>query len=254
MKKIALIVLFIVLSPLDIFSGSINNEKEENFYKANQNYKNGNYQEALNGYLKLIDSGYINGHLFYNLGNAYFRLNSLGHTILYYEKAKILLPRDSDLDFNLRYVRQETKDIIEDSSDIISTIFFWISSLTRSELSWIFAVMNLVLWTILIIRLFSKQEWTYYLLITTSVFWLLSGLSFGWKFYKIETDNRAVVIADEINVLSGPETGDTILFKLHAGAIVYNERTENRWMLISLPDKKRGWVQTNAMGLIKHKD
>ena len=41
----------------------------------------GYYQQAIAGYEQLVAAGIHNAKLYYNLGNAYFRLNDLGHAI-----------------------------------------------------------------------------------------------------------------------------------------------------------------------------
>jgi len=78
---------------------------EEIFFKSNESYKQGAFEEAIQGYNQLIDGGLGNGHLFFNLGNAYFRMNKLGKALLNYERARLLLPRDADLNFNLAHAR-----------------------------------------------------------------------------------------------------------------------------------------------------
>ncbi|MCU0822853.1 MAG: SH3 domain-containing protein, partial [Spirochaetes bacterium] len=115
---------------------------------------------------------------------------------------------------------------------------------------WIFIIINIAFWTSLIIRLFVKEEWVFYSLIIALVLWTVACISFGKKWYDISGDNRAVITAGETDVLSGPESGDTVLFKLHEGAEVYFEREESGWFLISLPDNKRGWVEKKDAALI----
>src|SRR5262245_52421200 len=62
------------------------------FVKANQDYSEGRFQEATDGYQKLIKSGLWGANLFYNLGNAWFRLGDFGEAILNYERAVALDP------------------------------------------------------------------------------------------------------------------------------------------------------------------
>src|SRR5712692_10527969 len=50
------------------------------------------YQQAITGYEQLIAAGIHNARLYYNLGNAYFRLHDLGHAILYYRHGLRLEP------------------------------------------------------------------------------------------------------------------------------------------------------------------
>lgn len=217
------------------------------FFQANQAYKEGRYDEAIEGYRRLVEAGNSSGHLFYNLGNAYFRSDQLGRAVLNYERARILLPRDADLKFNLDYARDQVLDAVPESQTFMETTFFWLKSLTHGELFWGFAVVNLFFWTVLFVRLFSRAEWTYYLMILFLIFWIIGGLSFGLKWHQTENDHRAVILDPEADVMAGPDSADTLLFKLHAGTIVELERSEDNWSLIRLPDKKRGWIQSKAI-------
>jgi len=61
------------------------------------------------------------------------------------------------------------------------------------------------------------------------------------------TDNRAVVLPEEVVVQAGPDARDTVLFKLHAGTIARVERTENGWALLKLSKDKRGWAKSNQL-------
>ena len=252
MRKGIRLAITILLALLYITSnhGARADELEEGFFKANQAYKVGDFQEAIKGYLRLIRSGHGGGQIYYNLGNAYFRAGQLGRAILEYERAQLLMPRDPDLNFNLSHARDQIRDAIEESHGFIETSFFWLKSFNLNELFWSFALLNLLLWTILIIRLFHKSEWLYYMLLLILSSWFVAGLSFGLKYYWISSDDRAVILQKEVNILAGPEEDDTVLFKLHEGTVLYKERSEDGWSLVRLPDKKRGWVKSGAIGLI----
>ena len=125
---------------------------DELFFKTNQAYKEGRYADAVKGYQKLLSAGYENGHVYYNLGNAFFRLEQLGRAIMHYERARILMPRDSDLNFNLRHARDQAVDAIEENPRFISMAFFWIASLSLKELFGAFAVLNVLFWGTLVLR------------------------------------------------------------------------------------------------------
>lgn len=224
---------------------------EEIFFEAGKAYKKGRFRKAIEKYNLLIKSGYINGHIYYNLGNAWFRLNRIGRAILNYERAKILIPRDPDLKFNLSYAQKKTIDEIPHNRDILHTIFFWLDSLNLHEVFYTFAIINILFWGMLVAYLFFKKDWIYYILITFLILWLISGSSCALKWYWIQTDNRAVILAKEESVLAGPHEGDTILFKLHEGAIVHYERSEDGWTLIHISIQKRGWIKNSDLGRIK---
>ena len=247
--RLAIIILMVLLYVTSNHGASAD-EWEEGFFKANQAYKVGDFQEAIEEYLRLIRSGHGGGQIYYNLGNAYFRAGQLGRAILEYERAQLLMPRDPDLNFNLSHARDQVRDAIEESRGFIEAAFFWLESFNLNELFWSFALLNLLLWAILIIRLFHKTEWLYYMLLLILSAWFVTGLSFGLKYYWISNDDRVVILQKEVNILAGPEEDDTVLFKLHEGTVVFQERSEDGWSLVRLPDKKRGWVKSRAIGLI----
>ena len=234
-------------------AGTGTNGWEEDFFKANQAYREGRFEEAIDGYLQLIGSGHRGGQIYYNLGNACFKAGQLGRAVLAYERALLLMPRDPDLNFNLSHARDQIRDAIEEPRGSIETAFFWLRSFSFNELFWCFAVLNLIFWSVLAIRLFHRSEWLYYMLLLTLSCWFVAGLSFGLKYVWISNDDRAVILKKEVNILAGPDKDDTILFKLHEGTVVRQERTEDGWSLICLPDKKRGWVTSEAVERISQK-
>lgn len=220
---------------------------EEIFVDSNKAYKEGHFQKAVDGYNRLIHGGFDNGHLYFNMGNAYFRLGRLGQAILNFERARLHMPRDPDLRFNLGHARDQAIDALAESDGFLDMVFFWLDTLTLAELFWAFSAVNVLFWAILLFRLFNRSEWTYYMCLVAVVLWIVCGASFGVQWYQIEKDSRAVVLSKEVSVLAGPEAGDTILFKLHEGTIVRHERSEDGWSLIRLSDNRRGWVKASSI-------
>jgi len=217
------------------------------FFQANQAYRAGNFREAAEGYRRLIEAGHGSGQIFFNLGNAYYRLDELGEAILNYERAKWAMPRDADLRFNLRHAKEQVVDALAGDHGLVQAAFFWIDSVNLKELFWTFATINFLFWAILIARRFSRSELLYYGLLFSIAFWLVTGISFGVKWVQVERDDRAVVVQEEINVLSGPDITDTVLFKLHEGTIVNLERSEGGWSLVEISKDKRGWTPPGSI-------
>ncbi len=242
MKKLkALLILALLTFP--VVSYAMADSGDELFFKANQFYKNSNYKEAARLYTELTDTGYVSGHIFYNLGNTYFRLGDLGHAILNYERARLLIPRDADLKFNLEYAKDRTRDAVDVPTRPLATIFFWLDTFSLDELFGILSIINALFFAALILRLLHKREWTFIALTIVTVIWLVSGSSLGVKWYQLVNDPRGVIIADEVNALAGPDSKDSELFKLHVGTIVEIERVEGTWALITISEGKRGWMR-----------
>lgn len=220
---------------------------EEILFRANQAYKDGNFQDAVSGYLQLIENGAENGHIFYNLGNAYFRIGDLGRAILFYQRAQLLIPRDADLKFNLAYALDLTHDVIPASPSFIRQSFFWLENVNLNEIFWVFVFLNSFFFGILLIRLFYRAEWTFYLFVLFLIFMIIGSVSFGLKWYHVQNDDRAVILKGEVAALAGPDVNDTVLFKMHQGAIVHYERSEDGWVLINLATDKRGWIKSTDL-------
>ena len=94
--------------------------------RANESYHEKDYQSAAGIFEGLVMQGQNNGYLYYNLGNTHMRLGKTGHAILNYLRAKTLLPRNENLDANLRYAISQTVDQLNPPpKGLISGLLFW---------------------------------------------------------------------------------------------------------------------------------
>ena len=258
MRYLYVIILLFLLSFITTVQAGAEDEHivsaaipaEELFIKANSAYRDNNFQEALSLYQEISKQGLTSGDLFYNLGNCYFRLGQKGMAVLNYERAKVMMPDDPDLTYNLNYVRDQLVDNIQPEKDGIRTLLFWLDSINVKEAVDTFIVVNFIFWTLLILYSFIKKEVIWYILMISILLWTVSAVSAGVKWYDFRFDERSVVISPEINVLSGPADEDTLLFKLHEGTLVRHERDEEGWMLIRLSENRRGWVRSDDLRLI----
>lgn len=246
---VILIILILLCSP--IFSMT-KDEGISFFVQANELYKKGDYKKAIEIYEKIINSGFHNGHIYYNLGNSYFRLGKIGKSILNYRRALILLPRDSDLKKNLDYARSEIKDKIELGSytQIFQRFFFWYYSFNLIELIWIFLIFNLLFWIFLTIFIYKKNEAFKWSLGITFVISIILFFSCIFKIMDQYYQYKGVIISQEVEVQSGNDKNSVVLFKLHEGSEVNISKIQNDWYQIELPDGKRGWLQKMAIDII----
>ncbi len=248
MKKVT-IFLFIVIMTMEclLLCSERPEETWELFWEANNAYRKHDYRKAVDLYEKLLSCGLKSGNIYYNLGNAYFRRGMLGKAIVNYERAKYLMPRDPDLDFNIRLVKEKTRDMIEPASRFLQQLFSWLDWFTLSEVFWFFAVINCTMWILLLLNLARTRACNR--LITRAVLsiWVFSAVALSLKLYKTTHDYRAVIIVKELDVRAGPEKSDTVLFKLHDGAMVKIGKPYGKWQVIRLSDGRRGWVTKNAL-------
>ena len=75
---------------------------ETTWETANEAYQKGKYEEAKVDYIQIAGTRQYSADLFYNLGNAWFKLGDQGRAILNYERALILNPRLEEARSNLQ--------------------------------------------------------------------------------------------------------------------------------------------------------
>lgn len=82
-----------------------NAQNEAVFNRATDAYNNGDYQKAIDYYSDILDNGEHSAELYFNLGNAFYKLNEIAPSIYNYEKALLLAPNDEEIQNNLSYAK-----------------------------------------------------------------------------------------------------------------------------------------------------
>lgn len=250
-----LTILAVAISVFAVDNGAnppLNSDPQATLFSAGQAYDQKDFARARDLYQSLLDQGIVDGHLFYNLGNCYFRLGDIGRAILYYRRAQIYIPRDADLAANLGNAIQNRLDQLESGETGIKKVFFfWYYNLSWRELLYIFLGLNLLFWTALSVFLFQRRNWLRWLWIVLLVLWVFSGVTALYKYAGSSGIHSGVVIEPEIEVRSGYSQNDTVLFKLHCGADFGVEGQEKGWFKIHLPDGKRGWVSGEFVRIVE---
>ena len=106
-----IILLFLIITS-STFATSYANPNIK-FKEANTFYADGKYSEAVEIYNELIKDDYLSPEIYYNLGNAHFKLNEIPSAILNYERALKLKPDYEDAIFNLKQANFRTIDKVE---------------------------------------------------------------------------------------------------------------------------------------------
>jgi tetratricopeptide (TPR) repeat protein len=223
-----------------------------NFEKANLAYADGKYPEAVELYEQIIQDGFESGEVYFNLGNSYYKLNEIGKSILYFEKATIYLPRDESLNQNLSIARLKVVDKIDSIPKLFLEI--WWNRATQ-----IFSI-NMFCWLTLILFILTLSIISIYIIFAINIFkrliWVFSILFFlililtVGKIYQFETLEFGVILDNKISVVSEPSISGTEVFILHEGTKVQINRSLAGWFEISLADGKTGWLKATSLGMI----
>lgn len=220
---------------------------------ANEEYKAGNFEDAAKLYEGLVSGpGLKTADIYYNLGNACFKLHKYGKAIASYQRALRLAPREQDVLANLRYVRSLTKDKIDRprSTEMLQGLLFFHYALNRPESEAAFLAAYFATALFAIACLFRKAKTLKWLTIASLVLALTFGASTAMHAYRAAHPVDAVVSVEETGVHTGP--GDTYIlaFNLHDGAEFEVRSRVEGWLQVELPDGRRGWVRDSHVEII----
>lgn len=221
------------------------------FDTATACYERGDYDGAVRHYSSLVEQGYDDERIWYNLGNAQFKAGRLGQAIKAYLRARRLAPRDPDIKANLEFVRLYAVDKLETSGRLF--ILGWTDQLSarftlREWLTAAGALFSLlVVLTILKVWFGRVGRAGWYWLGIGVFIWLLV-LGGGARHYRDEyMRDRGVVVVKETDVRGGPGDDYTLQFTGHDGLLFTIDRQESGWYLVSFENGVKGWVIQDAV-------
>lgn len=226
------------------------------FQQANQAYQDQDFEKAAGIYQQIISQGYESRDVYYNLGNCYYRLNLVGQSVLYYEKALKLDPHDADIRYNLELANLKVIDRIE----IPPRLFlfeFWDNLknfYSLAQLTWLFTLLFAITIMLIILWLFVKQDRLRRWLLSLAA--VAGFLTIFWSYILIiqsqsfTRQRQAVILVSSVTIRSAPDDSSTDVFILHEGVKVHLDELRAEWVKISLADGKSGWLRTENLAII----
>ncbi len=215
-------------------------QADAEFAKANQEFAQGHFKEAISGYEALIRSGQWSANVFYDLGNAYFRTGDFGRAILNYERALALERHHPEATANLQIARDEAHALeIQPSSlerylQFASVNQYSIAAATAFWLA-IFAMFALI---------FKQRRSAR--AIAVSICCLLMLVAALYAIFTLERGSKgqalAVVTGKDVQArLATADTANSVL-ALPAGSEIKILSTRGDWIYAALPNNLRGWI------------
>ncbi len=227
---------------------------EELYVKADSSYENMNYEKAASLYEELLRMDNISPEVFYNLGNSYFKLKKIGKAILNYERALRLDPRDRDIRLNLKIAGSMAIDKINtpEKGFILGAILFLYDRMTMNELAVMcsFFYLDVIVFLILAINFIAKRRLMFY---TAGAFGAVFFILFIFLYAKINKENftkTGIIVAEKIDVRSGPKEDYLLQFTLHEGAKVSVVKDAQNWYEIELSKDLKGWIPKPSVDII----
>lgn len=227
------------------------------YNEGNRAYAAGDFEKAVSLYEKAAAAGAHNHLLYHNLGNAYFKQGNLGLAILNYERALKLDPGDEDTRFNLRFARTATVDQIEAPERTLVEKAFDAAdrSVSLPTAVHLAVALYLLLCTCgLLAVVWRKRPGA-----RNAALWAGAGVLLlcliaapvvAVKVHRDVAVTSGVLLADQVEVRSGPGEKYTTVFTIHEGTLLHVIETRGAWAQVRIESGFAGWLPADSFEAI----
>jgi tetratricopeptide (TPR) repeat protein len=236
----------LLLLALPLFS--LGDDNSALFEKGNQAYAKAQYQQAIQAYRQMLGGGNQSAVVYFNLGDAYYKLGDIPSALLYYEKAHKLSPGDEDINFNIRLANLKTTDKIEAAPDFFITRWWhgFIMAFAVGKLAVLSILFCVGGFMLLVLYLFANS-----VLLKRSSFYtgfvvIFLGLIFIFMANRqvnyFDNHHEAIIFSGSVTVKSSPDASAKPLFVVHEGTKVAIKHKNDSWIEVELPNGNAGWI------------
>jgi tetratricopeptide (TPR) repeat protein len=219
-------------------------QSDTDFAKANEEYAQGHFKEAISGYEALVLAGQWSANLFYDLGNAYFRTGDFGHAILNYERALALERHHPEATANLQIARDEARALEIQPS--LPERYLQFASVNQYSIA---AAVAFWLGVFCIVRLlFARRRSTATIILSVLLLFVFAIGTLA--IYELDhgSKGRGLAIVTDKEVQARLATADTAnsVLALPPGSKVKILNTRGDWVYAALPNNLRGWIPAKS--------
>lgn len=217
------------------------------FDNANQFYDEGKFAEAKQGYERLVESGGGSANVFYDLGNAEFRLDSTGRAILNYERALALNPHHPEAQANLKLLRERS------GAKLLPLSRSRRIAINLAPQAW--SVMAAVSgWLVLfgVVFLCTNRRGGNFAVGALSLLSAVvcaAALVAIWSVAKDQT--LGIITAPQTEARLAPAESAGVAELLPAGSQVRVLSERGAWVYCEMPNASRGWVSNEAVERVR---
>ncbi len=222
------------------------------FEQGNQLYREGKFRDALVRYESVVEQGYIDAALYYNVGNCQYRLGRVGQAILAYERALRLSSGDPDIQHNLTLANMRVQDRIETLPELF--IVSWLRNISLIIPIETITVFFGWMWTTLFLSLSAyvvvSGSWLRVargLTIAAMIGVVLAGSLLSIQVVISKADEEAIITSRVVTVKSSPDLQSVDAFVVHEGLKVKMSDSIGEWVKVTLADGKVGWIRQHEV-------
>jgi tetratricopeptide (TPR) repeat protein len=222
------------------------------FEQANKCYEQGKYADAVSLYEKMLQQGNASLAVYFNRGNAYFKMGQLGHAIASYRQAEQLAPRDPELRANLQFARKQAQGGVSHPSERWRAYLNW---LTLNEWTWATVIAFWILFLLLACMQWKPELRTR--LRNPAIFaataFIILGVCLAASLNEDYFTKSAIVVASEVDVHNGPLDESQASYKVKDGAELTILDQKDGWYQVSDPGQRVGWVRQDQVLVLSPK-
>lgn len=244
MENMRKIVLF-----LAVFFAGFSVLAQGAFERGNEAYRKGDFEAAVASYESILKGKKESADLYFNLGNAYYKLNKVAPAIYNYEKALLLDPGNDEVKTNLKFAQKLQIDDVKEVPKVGfgKMVEDYTSSLGVDGWAWMGVITAFVILGFFCGYYFSGSTLVkriFFIGIFVGIFWLCASL-FAAAFEKrrLSQERPAIVFAAQSGVRSEPQANAQDAFVLHEGTKVQILEKLDDWAKIELADGNKGWIR-----------
>ena len=215
-------------------------QPDADFAKANQEFAQRHFKEAISDYEALIRDGQWSANVFYDLGNAYFRARDFGRAILSYERSLALERHHPEATANLQIARDEAGALELQPSwperymqfasvnqhSVAAAVAFWVAAFCLAGL------------------IFTRRRAAARVGLLVVMLLVFAGSIFAvWQLERgSKGDTLAIVTGKNVQArLATADTANAVL-ALPPGSEVKILSTRGDWIYAVLPRNLQGWI------------
>lgn len=230
------------------FTSEAHGAPPNSWEKAAKEYRKGDYLVAAKIYEKLVEEGYSDPALFYNLGKCYVKQGKKGYAILALERAFRLDPRSDTIRIQLAEVRGTLTDqIIPEEKSLLAIWLLKTHTGIWVGIAILFVWIGGFIW-------FARQLKIIPLLNLKrngpALAFVALGLLFASIAFYVDLQkddwHQAILLDKESSIFLAPDNLSPKVREVHEGTKLYILEQLNEWAKIRLENGDEGWIQKSA--------
>ena len=209
------------------------------------------YAEAAQQFDYLVtEEGIRNGQLFYTLGNCWFMAGDPGWAILNYRRAETYLPRNADVQHNLKSTRALRVDLIPEREPhpLAAKLLGWHFKTSAALRGGLFSFCWLVLWGAWFWVQHSTKKTAQICVISAGLLSAVLLSSLATEAIMKHRSPPGVIISEEVLARKGDGERYAPAFQepLHSGTEFLQLEARKSWWNIRLADGQTCWIPAHA--------